>query len=80
MAEAGIDQAGIRSAIAARTCRIRLGTAVTVLSFLSTLLAAFAMLLAMRRAPIAVESDRGFQVIAEAEEQHEIVAAHARAA
>ncbi len=40
----------------------------------------YAMLLAMRRAPIAVESDRGFQVIAEAEESHGIAAAQARPA
>ncbi len=40
----------------------------------------YAMLLAMRRAPVAVENDRGFQVIAEAEEAHEMVAAHARTA
>ncbi len=40
----------------------------------------FAMLLAFRRAPVAVEDSSGFRVIAEAEEQHEIVAAHARAA
>ncbi len=40
----------------------------------------YAMLLAMRRAPVAVEGDRGFRVIAEPEEVREIVAAHARAA
>lgn len=40
----------------------------------------YVMLLAMRRAPVAVEGNQGFRVIAEPEEAREIVAAHARAA
>lgn len=40
----------------------------------------YAMLLAFRRAPVAVERADGFRVIAEAEEHRELVAAHARTA
>lgn len=40
----------------------------------------FAMLLALRRAPVAVEGDRGFQVIAEADEARAVLAAQTRTA
>jgi hypothetical protein len=40
----------------------------------------YAMLLALRRAPVAVESSRGFQVIAQPEEMREVVGAQARTA
>jgi hypothetical protein len=40
----------------------------------------YAMLFALRRAPVAVENSNGFQVIAEAEEAHEMTTAHARTA
>jgi hypothetical protein len=40
----------------------------------------FVMLLAVRRAPVAIENNGGFMVVAEAEEAHEIVGALARAA
>lgn len=40
----------------------------------------FAMMLAMRRAPVAVQTSRGFMVIAEPEEVRETVGALARTA
>ncbi|HLP09606.1 MAG TPA: hypothetical protein VK178_15690 [Opitutaceae bacterium] len=40
----------------------------------------YAMLFALRRAPVAVETSDGFQVIAEAEEVREMAHAHARTA
>ncbi len=40
----------------------------------------FAMLLAMRRAPVAIETSRGFMVIAEPEATHASIGALARTA
>ena len=40
----------------------------------------FAILLAMRQAPVAVETNRGFTVISEPEETHETVSAYIRTA
>lgn len=40
----------------------------------------YAMLFALRRAPVAVENSDGFQVIAEAEEVRDMATAHARTA
>ena len=40
----------------------------------------YALLLAMRRAPVAAQGEQGFRVITEADEAHEIVTAHARTA
>ena len=39
----------------------------------------FAMLLALRSAPVAVSENRGFQTIAESEQARENVASHAQA-
>ncbi len=40
----------------------------------------YAMLFALRRAPVAVENSDGFQVVAEAEEVREMAAAQVRTA
>ncbi len=40
----------------------------------------FALLVALRRTPIAVEADHGFRVIADPEETREIVAGRVRTA
>ena len=40
----------------------------------------YAMMLAMRRAPVAIESNRGFMVIAEPEEAPETISVLARTA
>ena len=40
----------------------------------------FAMLLAVRRAPVAIENNGGFMVIAEPKESHEMVGALGRVA
>ncbi len=40
----------------------------------------YAMLIALRRAPVAVESSRGFQVIAQPGDVREVAAAQARTA